>query len=168
MYSTALTDRESSNITGTSPSDLGSYVGRTLGVGVLTPLQRSSRYILQLQPIGQDEVCLIVLYEYKMFGVLGKVLKLFTYFFFFSIHLFSFVGYSRKWMNDGKETGILSSVEAFQESWGRFSFLAPRSPYFQARVDWASQEIAIFVFIYFILCLFYLYFYSFNIIFKNF
>ena len=45
---------QSSSITGTSPSDcLGSYPGYSLWGG-LTPLQRCSWCILQLQPSGQD------------------------------------------------------------------------------------------------------------------
>ena len=44
---------QSSSITGTSPSDcLVSYPGHSLE-WVLTPWQRSSRYILQPQPTGQ-------------------------------------------------------------------------------------------------------------------
>ena len=45
---------QSSSIAGTSPSDcLVSYPGHSLGGG-LTSLQRSSQYILQPQPTGQD------------------------------------------------------------------------------------------------------------------
>ena len=47
---------QSSSITGTSPSDcLVSYPGHSLigGGGCLTPLQGSSRCILQPQPTGQ-------------------------------------------------------------------------------------------------------------------
>ena len=45
---------QSSSIAGTSPSDcLVSYPGHSLG-GILTPLQRSSRCILQPQPTGQS------------------------------------------------------------------------------------------------------------------
>ena len=44
---------QSSNITRASPSDcFGSYTGHSLGG--LTPLQISSRYILQFQPTGQS------------------------------------------------------------------------------------------------------------------
>ena len=47
---------QSSSIAGTSPSDcLVSYPGHSLGGG-LTPLQRSSRCILQSRPTGQLEV----------------------------------------------------------------------------------------------------------------
>ena len=47
---------QSSSITGTSPSDcLVSYPGHSLG-GV-TPLQKSSWYILQPQPTGQVYAC---------------------------------------------------------------------------------------------------------------
>ena len=47
---------QSSSIAGTSPSDcLVSYAGHSL-VGALTPLQRSSRCILQPQPTGQSYV----------------------------------------------------------------------------------------------------------------
>ena len=45
---------QSSNITGISPSDcLVSYIRTLVGVGGLTPLQRSSRRILQTQPTGK-------------------------------------------------------------------------------------------------------------------
>ena len=45
---------QSSSTAGTSPSDcLVSYPGHSLGGGGLTPLQRSSRCILQPQPTGQ-------------------------------------------------------------------------------------------------------------------